>query len=112
MTFHNLELNYWPKMYILSVTIHCVVICFCPEKYNFLYKKGINIPKEVQKCLIPNCSTMTWKILRQETLSKYGIGRSVLSIVFDSGRKVRYFCYIHNNVGKTRDKFLVFSYII
>ena len=50
--------------------------------------KGINIPKEVHKCLIPNCSTMTWNILRQETLSKYGIGKSVLSIVFDSGRKV------------------------
>ena len=50
--------------------------------------KGINIPKEVHKCLIPNCSTMSWNILRQETLSKYGIGKSVLSIVFDSGRKV------------------------
>ena len=54
--------------------------------------KGTNIPKEVHKCLIPNCSTMTWNMLRTETLLKYGNGKSVLSIAFDSGRKVRYFC--------------------
>ena len=48
---------------------------------------GKDLAMEVQKCLIPNCATVSWNILRQETI-RYGMNKSIVVIEFDSGRKV------------------------
>ena len=52
-----------------------------------MFFSGKDLSMEVQKCLIPNCATVTWNILRQETI-RYGMNKSMVVIEFDSGRKV------------------------
>ena len=52
-----------------------------------MFFSGKDLSMEVQKCLIPNCATVTWNILRQETI-RYGMNKSMVLIEFDSGRKV------------------------
>ena len=52
--------------------------------------KGNNLSQDVKKCLIPNCVTTEWKIIRRETFNDNGTG---LEFAFDSGKKVCIFLY-------------------
>ena len=57
------------------------------EKYNFLHLKGNNLSDEVQKCLKPNCRSITWKTLRQESYVLDN-DEAIIRFVFDSGLQV------------------------
>ena len=46
--------------------------------------KGKNLSEDVQKCLIPNCLSTTWKILRQESFVLENENANI-EFRFDSG---------------------------
>ena len=48
--------------------------------------KGENLSNEVQKCLIPNCATTSWKIVRQDSYP--AVFKTSVQDRYDSGRKV------------------------
>ena len=48
--------------------------------------KGENVSNEVQKCLIPNCATTSWKIVRQDSYPAFF--KTSVQDRYDSGRKV------------------------
>ena len=52
--------------------------------------KGKNLSEDVQKCLIPNCLSTTWKILRQESFVLENENANI-EFRFDSGLKVKLF---------------------
>ena len=53
--------------------------------------KGNNPSNEVQKCLKPNCGSITWKTLRHETLAAKDDDEGVISFKFDSGLQVFFY---------------------
>ena len=50
--------------------------------------KGFNLSLDVQKCLIPNCNSLTWKITRHDS-SNISPNTSGVGFDFDTGRKVK-----------------------
>ena len=64
-------------------------------RYNgvqFPNLKGKNLSEDVQKCLIPNCLSTTWKILRQESFVLENENENAnIEFRFDSGLKVKLF---------------------
>ena len=49
--------------------------------------KGENISNEVEKCLVPNCATASWRMMNKE-VSSFNSKVAVYAAVFDTTQKV------------------------
>ena len=65
-------------------------LAFRCSEVQFPNLKGKNLSEDVRKCLIPNCLSTTWNILRQESFVLENDYANI-EFRFDSGQKVKLF---------------------